>query len=214
MFQDRPHLTRAIGVLLHPSALPISPTFGSFGEPSREWIKALAIHGIGVWQFLPLAPPDGTGSPYSSPSSFAVNPSFLDANDLANEGFISFDVIDGLPGENETNDSSVDFRLAEKRSEKLGKLLVESWPSQNAKRHREFIHWCAGQFWLEDHASFMELRRQYQGLPWWKWPKAFAFRNPFSLYFWKIKYKQNLLGHRLIQWHLDRQWNALRKLAS
>ncbi len=213
MPHSSPSSARSIGVLLHPSALPLSPAFGSFGSPSREWIKSLALNGIGVWQFLPLAPCDPSGSPYSSPSSFAFNPCFLDAKDLAKEGFISDSEIDFLPGTNQLNISSVDFCLAEKRSERLGQLLRNSWSNQGVKRHLEFNDWCNKQFWLEDHVSFMELRRQYDGLPWWKWPKAFAMRNRIALQFWKRKHQNNLLEHRLMQWHLDRQWNALRKLA-
>ena len=82
-------LARSTGVLLHPSALPGSPICGSFGEPSRRWIHLLTDNNIGVWQILPLAPPDGTGSPYNSPSCFALNPWFLDADDLRREGFIT-----------------------------------------------------------------------------------------------------------------------------
>ena len=214
MSESSPNYARTIGVLLHPTALPLSPVIGGFGQPCREWIKALARNGIGVWQFLPLAPCDGTGSPYSSPSSFAFNSFFLDAKDLAKEGFISSTSIDSLPGANEISDDSVDFRLAERRSESLGRLLREAWSKQDSIRHHQFKVWCDQQFWLEDHVCFMELRRQYQGLPWWQWPKAFAFRNPISLYFWKRSNHKSLLEHRLIQWHLDRQWNVLKKLAS
>ncbi len=208
-----PQLDRAIGILLHPSALPCSPVCGTFGAPSREWIKALAVNEIGVWQFLPLAPCDSTGSPYSSPSSFAFNPCFLDANDLVEEGFLDPSAIDELPGFNQLSVSSVDFHLAEHRAERLGQLLREAWTRQGAERHRNFKIWCAKQFWLEEHVSFMELRRQFQELPWWEWPEAFAIHNPFALYCWRRKYQKNLLEHRLMQWHLDRQWQSIKKLA-
>ena len=89
---------RSTGVLLHPTALPGSPLCGSFGEPCRRWLQLLADHGIGVWQMLPLAPPDPTGSPYSSPSCNALNPWFLDGPDLANEGVIGAGALRGAPG--------------------------------------------------------------------------------------------------------------------
>ncbi len=203
---------RAIGVLLHPSALPLSPVFGSFGSPAREWVKFLAKHRIGVWQFLPLAPCDSTGSPYSSPSSFAFNPFFLDAEELVNKGFLSSSLIDQLPG-NDSNKSSISFLLAEERSVALGRFLREEWKKQDLAIKHEFNYWCQQQYWLEDHILFMELRRQFNGLPWWKWPKPFAQRNPVFIYLWRIKNKDNLLEHSLLQWHLDRQWNSLRKLA-
>ena len=82
-------MERNSGILLHPTSLPDTPICGTFGKPAREWLNDLAKCGIGVWQFLPLAPPDSLGSPYSSPSSFAFNPWFLDENDLVRDGFLA-----------------------------------------------------------------------------------------------------------------------------
>ena len=73
---------RFSGILLHPTALPCRLVNGGFGEQARNWLKLLSKNGINVWQFLPLSPTDQTGSPYSSPSGFALNPWFLDAMDL------------------------------------------------------------------------------------------------------------------------------------
>ena len=87
-------LGRSTGVLLHPTALPESPICGTFGAPTRKWLQLLADSNIGVWQVLPLGPCDSMGSPYSSPSSFAFNPCFLDAQDLLEDGFIL--ELDGL----------------------------------------------------------------------------------------------------------------------
>ena len=89
---------RSLGVLLHPTALPSSSVCGTFGAPSRNWLHLLALNKIGVWQFLPLSPPDSTGSPYSSPSSFALNPWFLDAEDLVEDGFLTEAEFNNLPG--------------------------------------------------------------------------------------------------------------------
>ncbi len=204
---------RTLGVLLHPSALPSSPVCGNFGEAARSWLYKLAENQIGVWQFLPLAPTDRTGSPYSSPSSFALNPCFLDANDLVSEGFIDSCAINQLPGFDEVKNSVVNLSLAENRSYVLGKVLREYWDKQDESRHFAFISWCQQQFWLEDHVAFMELRRQYKGRPWWEWEKNLSLHRSISLAKWRKKYKLNLLEHRLLQWHLHRQWDSLRSLA-
>ena len=89
-------LERNSGILLHPTSLPDSPVCGSFGKPARQWLNELADSGIGVWQFLPLAPTDSFGSPYSSPSSFAFNPWFLDQNDLVRDGFLAKNLISSM----------------------------------------------------------------------------------------------------------------------
>ena len=204
---------RTIGVLLHPSALPNSPVCGSFGEPAREWLRLLATNGIGVWQFLPIAPTDKTGSPYSSPSSFSYNPWFLDVNDLVEEGFLPFSVVKDLPGSDCQNHGLVDFYLADLRSQKVGEYLRKYWEDQNSERHREFNLWYKNQFWLEDHALFMELKRQNNNLAWWQWPSHFSLYKKSNLEIIKVDFKDNLLEQYLLQWHLDRQWNSLKSFA-
>ena len=79
---------KSLGILMHPSCIPGGRGCGTFGKAAKEWIKKLHEHGIEYWQFLPLTPADSTGSPYSSPSSFALNPWFLDVDDLIDKGFI------------------------------------------------------------------------------------------------------------------------------
>ncbi len=186
---------RNSGILLHPTSLPDSPVCGSFGEPARVWLNELAASGIGVWQFLPLAPPDSFGSPYSSPSSFAFNPWFLDQNDLVRDGFLA-NSLEKFSSENNYFDNRVDSQLANSRVKLLRSFLVDYWDKQNRTTQEEFERWCSKQFWLDDHSIFMELKIQNNDLPWWEWPD-----------------KYELLGHNLLQWHLDRQWKSIRKLA-
>ena len=92
MFKSCLDLDRGTGVLLHPTALPESPVCGGFGVSARRWLKSLSNNGIAVWQLLPLSPTDANGSPYSSPSGFALNPWFVDANDLAEDGLTELHV--------------------------------------------------------------------------------------------------------------------------
>ena len=214
MKQDIAKSPRSIGVLLHPSSLPESPVCGTFGAPAREWLKLLAAYGVGVWQLLPLGPPDSFGSPYSSPSSFAYNCWFVDASDLIDEGFLPSSVLSDLPGFEKNNNGIVDFDLADLRSKKIGELLRKYWRDQNSKWHLEFNTWCGRQFWLKDHVFFMELRKKFDDLPWWKWPKNFEKYKSALLNFSEVISQDKFLEHSLIQWHLDRQWKSIRKLAN
>lgn len=206
----------AIGVLLHPTALPGSPVCGSFGAPSRRWLQLLARHGIRIWQVLPLTPTDGTGSPYSSPSSFALNPWFLDAQDLADQGYLSSAALAALPGQDGSFDPSVrlDCALADQRAEALASALQDAWPAQSPERHAAFSAWCSSQSsWLDDHVWFVALRRQAQGQPWWQWPSPLARHRRGALRSWASQHPQALQAQRLVQWHLHQQWQALRDLA-
>ena len=205
---------RTSGVLLHPTALPDSPVCGTFGEPSRRWLHQLANSGIGVWQMLPLSPPDPTGSPYSSPSCFALNAWLLDASDLANEQFISHEALNGLPGASSTAAGAavVDFQLANQRSNALADALLEAWPQQTSERHEAFRHWCSQQSWLDDHVSFSVLHAQHNNA-WWTWPKPLAQHQRQALKAWAADNQAGLMKERLMQWQLDRQWQEIRRLA-
>ena len=204
-----------MGVLLHPTALPASPVTGSFGEPCRRWVDLLGEHNIGIWQILPLTPPDSTGSPYSSPSSFAINPWFLDANDLLNDGVLSDKAVAELPGDelNHHGGLPVDIRLADQRAASLADALLKAWPKQNAETKQRFNNWCNSQHWLHDYACFSVLHEIYQNA-WWDWPEPLAQHNQRELKVWSNTNKAALMRIKLQQWYLNQQWQAIRVQAS
>ena len=215
MDQPSPPRPRSSGVLLHPTALPGSPVCGSFGEPSRRWLQLLADHDIGVWQMLPLAPPDPTGSPYSSPSCFALNPWCLDAEDLAAEGYITGDQLAALPGADapRADVGALSFDLARARSAALSEALLQSWAQQDETRQQAFQEWCGQQRWLEDHVRYRVLHDQHQQ-PWWNWPSPLAQHQSKALEDWAAEHQDALQRERLTQWQLDCQWQRIRAKAA
>jgi len=165
---------RQAGVLLHVTALPGPQQSGSFGQDARDWIDLLSQHGIRVWQVLPLAPVDGTGSPYSSPSGSALNPQLLDQACLAAEG----------------------------------------WSATNPGQRQAFERWQQRQrHWLRDHCRFVVLKRLHGEQPWWQWPADLAQRRTGALQQLDRQQAGALHEEALLQWHLQRQWQALRQHA-
>ncbi len=114
---------KSLGILMHPTSIPGGRVSGTFGKGTKDWIKKLNKHGIEYWQFLPLTPTDSTGSPYSSPSSFALNPWFLDIDYLIEEGFISISNLEEL-GPTNQNKNYFDFDAANNLTKKIGLLLL------------------------------------------------------------------------------------------
>ncbi len=160
---------KSLGILMHPSSIPGGNICGTFGKGAKEWIKKLHNHGIEYWQFLPLTPTDSTGSPYSSPSSFALNPWFLDVEDLIDKGFIYISSKEELGKTNE-NKNYFDFAVADDLTKKLGHLLWEGWDSQSEERKLDFNEWIGKNSWVEDYAIFDVIRRNlYVALV--AWPK-------------------------------------------
>lgn len=68
---------RRAGVLLHVTSLPS----GRLDDDALRWLDFMAASGLTTWQMLPLVIPDGSRSPYQSPSAFAMNPQLLPDHD-------------------------------------------------------------------------------------------------------------------------------------
>ncbi|MFM7362551.1 MAG: 4-alpha-glucanotransferase [Cyanobium sp.] len=214
-----PAAPRDCGVLLHPTALPGSPVCGTLGAAARQWVALLGRERVGVWQLLPLSPPDGTGSPYSSPSGSALNPWLVDVDDLVAAGWLQPADRDSLPGAFVAGSAAADPRLdpllATQRATALGRLLRLRWPDQPETERRSFRQWRRRQaHWLRDHGLFMVLRRLEQGRPWWQWPAPLARRQPEALRRLEQERGDELLEEALLQWCCERQWRRLRAEAA
>ena len=204
---------RGCGVLLHVSSLPGSPVCGSFGAAARDWIALLSRERVGVWQVLPLSPTDSTGSPYSSPSGSALNPWFLDADDLVAEGWLSAEERDGLPGA-QAGAPRLEPSLANTRAAALLQALQGNLARQPSERRQAFEAWRRRQrAWLRDHCRFMVLRQRQGGLPWWQWPAPLAQRQRRALAELDRREADALRGEALLQWLLQRQWQRLQRCA-
>lgn len=207
---------RDCGVLLHPTALPGSPLCGGLGAAARQWIALLAREGVGVWQLLPLAPTDATGSPYSSPSGSALNPWLIDVDDLVEEGWLQPADREALPGADAAVSAArLDPVAAGQRATALGRCLRLRWSDQPEGERQRFRRWRRNQaHWLRDHCRFMVLRRLEQGRPWWQWPAPLAQRRPDALRRLERDRGDELLEESLLQWCCERQWRRLRAEAA
>jgi len=203
---------KSSGILMHPSSIPGGSVCGTFGRGAKDWIKKLSQHGIEYWQFLPLAPTDSTGSPYSSPSTFALNPWFLDVDYLIEKGFIITSNKEELGLINQDK-NYFDFDDADALTKKLGRLLLKGWSSQSEENKLNFYRWIINNSWVEDFATFSVIKEEFNMLPWWEWPHEFKIKNNKFLKSWIKKNSEEILIKKLIQWHLDEQWRDIKKIA-
>ncbi len=203
---------KSLGILVHPTSLPGGTYCGTFGEGAKDWIKTLSKHKINFWQFLPLTPTDSTGSPYSSPSSFALNPWFLDIDELIEKRYIYLSNKQDLKPINQ-NDDYFDFDFANDLSKQLGEHLLIGWESQPEKRKSDFLTWNEKNSWVENYSKFIVIREEFNMLPWWEWPLEFKQMKIDFIESWLQQKSNEILKIKLIQWHLDKQWMSIKDFA-
>ena len=112
-----------------------------------------------------------------------MNPWFLDIDYLIEEGFISISNLDEL-GPTNQNNSYFDFDAANNLTKKIGRLLLHGWSSQSEERKLDFNEWISKNSWVEDYATFVVIREEFNMLPWWQWPKEFKIKNNEFLKSW------------------------------
>jgi len=204
---------RSLGILAHPSSIPGGSYSGTFGEGLKKWIDLLSINKIRYWQFLPLTPVDQTGSPYSSPSSFAINPWFLDVNELIKSGFIYENQdISKISSEGAKYDF-FDFKIANSLTVLIENNILEHWNIQSEIIKNNFYDWCRKNPWLDDYAIFMVLKEEFDNKAWWEWPEVYRLKKEASVRKFVISREQEILVKKLFQWHLNRQWISIKKFA-
>ena len=204
---------KSFGVLIHPTSLPGGIYCGTFGDSLKDWLNLLSINKIGNWQFLPLNPVDSKGSPYSSPSSFAINPWFLDGDELIEGGFIPpNESIEKIKIRGRNLDF-LDFQIADELSEIISNLILDSWETQSELNKKNFYEWCSINDWVDEYAIYSVLKMEFDNEGWWKWPKNFRDKDKNIIDKWKRSHINGILKKKLEQWHLHRQWLKIRKFA-
>jgi 4-alpha-glucanotransferase len=187
---------RRAGVLLHLTSLPGEPGQGSLGDDAYRFVDFLAAGGFGVWQTLPLVPPDEVGSPYCARSADAGNPALIDGNALGAhpqlpEG-MDFAAASVAPG-----DAWHSFRAT------AGPGQVAAFAGFMRRERR----------WLLPFALHTVLSRRFEQAPWWRWPDALRHALPASLRAELLRERDACRAIAFQQYLFTLQWNALREYA-
>lgn len=195
---------RRSGVLLHISSLPGPFSRGVLGEEARSFIDIIADAGFSVWQFLPLGPTHGHGSPYESLSSSAGNPEFLDLRDCVTRGWLSEKscsaAIKGkLSIEAARSEAAEGFWAHVAEDAALGEV-VDAFLTQNAD-------------WLDDYALFAALKIDYKDLPWWQWSESLRDRSAHALDAAKAGHSSCVRQVQFEQFLFAYQWQQLKQYA-
>lgn len=201
-------LPRSSGLLLHVSSLPSPHGIGDLGQNAYRFADLLEETGQRIWQVLPLVPVGLGNSPYSSPSTFAVNPLFISPERLVRDGLLEeVPKPPSLPSDHVAFDQVINYKEA------LLRHAFERFASGSSRLAPEgFRQFCAeNAYWLDDYALFMALKSAYDGAPWTAWPAELASRDEQALDEVEVKYARSIERHKLLQYLFFRQWTELKQ---
>jgi len=194
---------RRSAVLLHITSLPGPFHKGVLGTEAYQFIDNLISGGFSVWQFLPLGPTHGHGSPYESLSTFAGNPELIDLRDCVSHGWLDSARLEG--------------NIAAKRHAELRCEASEAfWQSietdlELAQAITAFEQEHAG--WLDDYTLFSALKKVFHDGAWWQWPQPLRDRDVDAIEYAKDEHKQLVKQAVFEQFLFDRQWHKLKAYA-
>ncbi len=205
---------RAAGILCHISSLPGPEGVGTLGAGAHSFIDQIAACGLSLWQILPLNPPVGGNSPYSSWSAFAANPVFIDLRELVRDDLLLPEEVQHQP---RSQPGRVDFAAAwQHKALLLAKAAARLLSDEKEHPLRgSFELFCKShRDWLDDAALFGAIAERTGTFEWWKWPDELRSRGQGPL----KKVRAQLSGalerhqelHKALQFLFDRQWSALR----
>jgi len=195
---------RRSGVLLHVTALPGPFARGVLGLEARQFIDIIADSGFSVWQFLPLGPTHGHGSPYESLSSSAGNPELLDLRDCVARGWLSEASCSAVIEENLSHETA--------RSE-AARGFWKHVGEDNALARVVDAFLTKNGDWLDDYALFAALKYEYRDLPWWQWPEALRDRSAHALDTAVIEHAAYIRQVQFEQFLFAYQWQQLKSHA-
>ncbi len=203
-------MERKSGILMPMSALPSPYGIGTMGKSAYRFVDFLKAAGQKYWQLLPLGPTSYGDSPYSSFSSFAGNPYFIDLDLLVKEKLLR-------PSEIKNRDwgddpARVDYaKIYENRFQVL-RLAFQRGREPLGAEVAAFRRENAG--WLENYALYMAVKAGFGMVSWTEWPdEAIRLHKPEAVEAYRARYAEDLDFWVFCQFLFFRQWNALRAYA-
>ncbi len=188
-------------------SLPSAQGIGTLGKGAYAFVDWLESADMKIWQVLPLLPTSYGDSPYQSASSDALNPYFIDFEQLEKEGLL------------ERADYADIVWSDDVRRVDYGKQFAYNIPVLKkafARFDRRNAEWQAfltkGKY--ADYALFMTLKTQFDYRPWTEWEEPYKSCEGRGLEKYIAEHLDEIEFWQFTQYIFLKQWNALRSYAN
>ena len=201
-------LPRSSGILLPIFSLPSPHGIGTLGKAAFDFIDFLADAGQTYWQILPVGPTGLGNSPYTSYSTFAGNPYFIDLDLLVEDGLLRPEEAAAAEDKDAAPDR-VDYGMLYERRLALLNTAADRGLS---KESGDFAAFCAeNRAWLDNYALYMALKSHFGMKEWINWPEEdIRLHKAEACERWKIVLREDFDRLRYIQFLFFRQWKQLK----
>lgn len=202
-------MNRSSGILMPMSSLPSKYGIGTMGKCAYEFVDFLKAAGQKYWQLLPLGPTSYGDSPYSSFSTFAGNPYYIDLDTLVSEGLLRrAELKDVNWGEDEAN---VDYgRIYENRF----KVLRLAYGRGREKLAGAVEKFRAENPWVENYALYMAVKASFNMVSWMEWPdEAIRMHTPEAVREYGARLRGDVDFYAFLQYLFYDQWQKLHSYA-
>lgn len=200
---------RKSGILLHVSSLPSPYGIGTLGKSAYDFIDFLRQAGQKCWQMLPINPTGYGDSPYQALSTFAGNYYLIDLERLIDEELLQKEEVTDCDWGD--NPARTDYGLLYLQRLPLLRKAYQRFDKKNNSAYQRFVQ--EEQWWLEDFALFMALKREHNQAPWSQWEDDVRLRKPDAMEESKERLKDEMEFHYFLQYIFYDQWNRLHDYA-
>jgi 4-alpha-glucanotransferase len=202
---------RNSGILLHITSLPGREGIGTLGASAFQFIDFLKNASQKLWQILPLGSVGFGNSPYLSYSAFAGNPLLIDLNLLEKENLIHSDKLDEKP---KSSSYKVDFPKVKAWKYPLLREAFYTFRGRSAEYKNEYSNFLnEHQWWLNDYALFMAIKKHYKNKRWNDWEEDIKFRQQPALKKYSEMLSEEIEFHKFLQFIFFKQWFNLKNYA-
>ncbi len=204
-------MNRSSGILMPMSSLPSRYGIGTMGKCAYEFVDFLKAAGQKYWQLLPLGPTSYGDSPYSSFSTFAGNPYYIDLDMLIADGLLKRGELRGLEwGEDAAR---VDYgRIYEHRFKVLRRAFERG---RERERERESVaEFRRENAWVENYALYMAVKASFGMASWQEWTdEGIRMHRESAVREYGERLRDDVDFYVFLQYLFYRQWDALREYA-
>ena len=201
-------MERSAGILLPVFSLPGDYGIGTLGREARTFIDFLHAAGQRWWQVLPVGPSGAGNSPYTSVSTFAGNPLFIDPEDLADRGLLTKEDLAAakLPW------AAVDYGAVYARREALLRRAFSRLSGAEAQKVRNF---AVQRPWLREYALYRALKTRFGEAAWTDWPdRALRDHEAAAVEAARRELAEEIAYHEAVQFWFFSQWEAMKQYAN